>query len=39
MKEFVTVILIIFVCAVIAVWACMRMAGSLSRQEDKEDGK
>ena len=37
MKELVIAILIILAIVTVAVWACLRMAGNLSRQEEKED--
>ena len=39
MKELVIAILIILAIVVVAVWACLRMSGAISREEEKEDGK
>ena len=38
MKTFVMAIVIILAIMVVAVWACLRMAGAISREEEKEDG-
>lgn len=39
MKGLVIALLIIFAIIVVAVWACLRMSGAISREEEKEDGK
>lgn len=37
MKELVIVLVAILAIAVVAVWACLRMSGNLSRQEEQEE--